>query len=132
MDKKKLPIGYYLKKADNLLTESINKIHSDFGLTRTEWQILNSINDGVDKNIILSQLSEFASIGQLNELISELTTRKLVIQTPLLKLTDKGEEIFKKCLQKQTVFRQKSMQNISEKEYSQLIASLEKIIDNLK
>lgn len=128
----KLPIGYYLKKTDNLLTERINKIHSDFGLTRTEWQIMNSIHEGVDKNTLLTQLLEFASIEQLNELITELSKRSFVEETPLLKLTDRGEEIFKSCLQKQTELRQKSMQNITEQEYIQLITTLEKIIDNLK
>ena len=132
MDKMKLPIGYYLKKTDNLLTERINKIHSDFGLTRTEWQIMNSIHEGVDKNTLLTQLLEFASIEQLNELITELSKRSFVEETPLLKLTDRGEEIFKSCLQKQTELRQKSMQNITEQEYIQLITTLEKIIDNLK
>jgi len=42
--KNKLPIGYYLKKTDNLLTEGINNIHKEFNLTRTDWQILNSID----------------------------------------------------------------------------------------
>lgn len=35
---KKMPIGFYLKKADNLLNENINRIHSEMGITRTDWQ----------------------------------------------------------------------------------------------
>lgn len=132
MDKKKLPIGYYLKKVDNLLTDKIDVIHSEFGLTRTDWQILNSISEGVDKKAILTQLSEFASAEQLNERIHSLLERSLIVDNIILKLTDKGEGIFKTCLQKQTALRQKSMQNITEHEYLQLITTLEKIIDNLK
>lgn len=132
MEKKKKPIGYYLKKADNLLTGSINNIHAELGLTRTGWQILNSIKEGTDKHTILAQLSGFASAEQLNETFSSLAARGWIVDNSTLKLTGEGEETFKNCLQKQTVLRQKSMQNITEQEYLQLITTLEKIIDNLK
>jgi len=129
---KKLPIGYYLKKTDNLLTDRINKIHSEWGLTRTEWQLLNAIYEGVDKSTLLTQLAVFASTEQLIGTITELIKRGLVIETPTLKLTDEGERTFRNCLQKQTALRQQSMQNISEQEYRQLITTLEKMIDNLE
>ena len=44
MQAKKLPIGYFIKQADYLLTKGINEIQSSLGLTRTDWQILNSFN----------------------------------------------------------------------------------------
>ncbi len=131
---KKNPIGYYLKKADNLLTDGINKIHAENGLTRTDWQILNTINESgnIEKQAICELLSEFANNETINNAISGLITNELVSENKNLELTDKGKEVFQTCLQKQTSFRQKSMQNLSEQEYLQLIAALEKIIDNLK
>lgn len=130
---KKMPIGYYLKKVDNLLTDGINKIHAENGLTRTDWQILNTINGSgnMDRQAISGLLSEFANNETINNAISELITNGLVSGNKELKLTDKGKEVFRTCLQKQTSFRQKSMQNLTEQEYLQLIATLEKIMDNL-
>jgi len=130
---KKMPIGYYLKKVDNLLTDGINKIHAENGLTRTDWQILNTINGSgnMDRQAISGLLSEFANNETINNAISGLITNGLVSGNKELKLTDKGKEVFRTCLQKQTSFRQESMQNLTEQEYLQLIATLEKIMDNL-
>ena len=134
MENRKLPIGYYLKKVDNLLTDGISKIHAEFGITRTDWQILNTIHDkkNTDRNTIYELLSEFATIEHINLLISSLIKNELVFENETLKLTEKGNDIFQTCLQNQIEFRQKSMQSVTEQEYVQLIGILEKIIDNLK
>ena len=77
---KKMPIGYYLKKVDNLLTDGINKIHAENGLTRTDWQILNTINGSgnMDRQAISGLLSEFANNETINNAISGLITNGLV------------------------------------------------------
>jgi DNA-binding MarR family transcriptional regulator len=36
-----LPIGYWLKRADNLITEHINRVQAANGVSRFEWQVLN-------------------------------------------------------------------------------------------
>ncbi|MBK8516715.1 MAG: hypothetical protein IPL55_10675 [Saprospiraceae bacterium] len=131
--KNKLPIGYYLKKADNLLTEGINDIHKEFEINRTQWQILNSINenDSIDRNQIIDILREFADKETISNTIDKMINSELIIEGTELKLTEKGKDVFKKCFQKQKEFRHKSMKNISEQEYLQTITTLEKIIDNL-
>lgn len=45
MQSNKMPIGYWIKQADELLTRGIDDIYSSSGITRTGWQILNSINE---------------------------------------------------------------------------------------
>lgn len=129
----KLPIGYYLKKTDNLLTEGINQVHKALGITRTDWQILNSINENVqlDRRELGNLISEFASEGAINEAISVLIDRHLIQDSGYFSLTDKGRDLYQTCLQKQKEFRQKAMKDISEQEYFQTIATLEKIIHNL-
>lgn len=132
--KNKLPIGYYLKKADNLLTAGINKIHAENGITRTQWQVLNSIiqKDEADRQQVIELLNDFAAKDTINEVIDILINRGLVNENSFLYLTDRGKELFEKCFQEQKIFRQKAMGNISEQEYMQLITTLEKIIDNLR
>ncbi len=134
MDKPRLPIGFYLKKADNLLTAGINEIHAEFGLTRTDWQILNTINgrNGLDRQAMSDILSEFANREAINNTIAGLIKNDLLQENNSLALTDKGKDIYQACLQKQISFRQKSMQNITDEEYLQVIATLEKIINNLR
>lgn len=134
MDKPRLPIGFYLKKADNLLTAGINEIHTEFGLTRTDWQILNTINgrNGLDRQAMSEILSEFINGKAINNTISGLIKNDLLQENTSLALTDKGKDIYQACLQKQLSFRRKSMQNITDEEYLQVIATLEKIINNVK
>ncbi|REG78413.1 MarR family winged helix-turn-helix transcriptional regulator [Algoriphagus antarcticus] len=132
--KNKLPIGYYLKKADNVLTEGINDIHKEFDINRTQWQILNSINESnnISRNHIISILIEFAEKEVIINTIGKMINGELIKEDTELKLTEKGKDIFNKCFQKQKEFRHKSMKNISEQEYIQTITTLEKIIDNLR
>jgi len=134
MKNKKLPIGYYLKKVDNLLTEGINQIHKEHNINRTQWQILNSVkeNPGIAREQIAGLLSEFDRKEAINQAISNLVERGLIHENAALNLTSQGEELFEICLKKQTAFRQKAMKNITEEEYNQIIATLEKIIENLE
>lgn len=132
--KDKLPIGYYLKNADRLLTEGINHIHREMGITRTDWQILNSIheNDKIDLQKIAELLTAFADKETISNAISALEKRHLIVGNQFLSLTEEGKKLFETCLQKQKAFRQKSMEGLTQEEYVQTISFLEKLIDNLK
>lgn len=129
----KLPIGYYLKMADNLLTEGIHNIHQETGITRTDWQILNSINENnnLDVKSITKLLSVFADNATIAAAITNLHERGIILLGNKLSLTERGKSLYENCLQKQKQFRQIAMQNISEEEYENTLACLEKIIENL-
>src|SRR5690554_1331088 len=132
--KNKLPIGYYLKKADNLLTKGINNIHKELDITRTDWQILNSINENaeIDRQQITQQLSEFANKETISEAVAMLLSRQLIREENYFSLTERGKDLYQTCFQKQKVFRQKAMTNITEQQYLQTIETLEKITENLE
>ncbi len=132
--KDKLPIGYYLKNADRLLTEGINHIHQEMGITRTDWQILNSIheNDKIDLDKIAELLKAFADKETIENSLTALAKRQLISDNQLLSLTEEGKKLFETCLQKQKAFRQKSMEGLTQEQYEQTISFLEKLIDNLK
>ena len=130
----KLPIGYYLKKTDNLLTEGINKIHEEFSITRTDWQILNLIseNTDIDRQEITKLLSEFNDEAKINTAVSSLLSRQLIVESEYFLLTKKGENLYQTCFQKQKEFRAKAMENITDIEYLQVIETLENMIANLE
>ncbi len=134
MDNKILPIGYYFKKADDLLTEGIDRIQSEFGLTRTDWQVLNRVYEepGIEKQSLAEAMEPFVQGYSLENRIVSLKTKELISGENNLSLTKNGLRLYKACLQKQTEFRAKTMKGISEKEYLQLIMTLEKLIGNLE
>lgn len=130
----KLPIGYYLKKADNLLTEGINSIHNEFGIKRLDWQILNTINEDVemDRQKLSETLLEFATQDQINSTVDILSEKQFIKDEKFLSLAEKGKTIYQKCVARQKEFRQKAMRNITESEYIQMTTTLEKMIKNLE
>lgn len=130
----KKPIGYYLKTADNLLTEGINAIHKDLNITRTDWQILNSVqeNPNIKRDDVAQLISEFTSYDEANQIIDALIERGILSESQSLSLTEEGKKLYQDCFERQTEFRLKATQNISEKEYIQTIETLEKIIENLR
>ena len=130
----KLPIGYYLKKTDNLLTEGINRIHQEVDITRTDWQIINAINENakIDRQQIVGQLSDFAGKETINEAVATLLSRQLIHEDNHLSLTEKGKDLYQTCFQKQNAFRQKAMKNVTQQQYLQTIETLEKTINNLE
>lgn len=130
--KNKLPIGYYLKKADNLLNEGIDKVHEEAGINRLQWQILHSIHEGYPKEKMVDVLREFANPRVIDETLDQMTENQLISQVDGLSMTEKGRVIFEQCLQEQKEFRLKAVQNISEDEYFTTIETLEKIINNME
>ncbi len=130
---KKSPIGYYLRRLDNLLTTGINEIHNEFGINRSEWQMLNLIheNPNIDKQTLFEPLLEFSDIDSLENKLNNFALNQLISDKINICLTNKGEDFYSKCLQKQLAFRKKSMKGISEDDYNKTISVLEKVINNL-
>jgi len=129
----KKPIGFYLKKADQLLTENIDRIHSEFEITRTDWQILNSIfnSSEIGKQKLLQTLNPFADLQSLDNQLTTLKEKKLIAGHENYSLTEQGLSLYKTCLEKQNLFRKQAMKGISEQEYIQTISTLEQLIENI-
>lgn len=134
MQPKELPIGYWIKQVDELLTKGINEMQSSFGLTRTDWQILNSIKENGQNSTseLLSLMRPFVDQNSLDSILKKFRANKLLSdETEKLTLTDRGTELHKACMEKQKSFRQKAMTHISEQQYQETIITLKKIIENL-
>jgi len=71
----KLPIGYWLKQVDQLLTEQINQAQAAHGVTRTDWQILNLLyeNGRASDEQIFATMCTFLDATQFQEAIYHLT-----------------------------------------------------------
>lgn len=134
MKPKDLPIGYWIRKADETLTNGINKIQSDFGFTRTDWQILNALKEGngISMTELLEIMNPFAEKSIAENILSEFEKKNLVEkQSSKLKLTQKGLEIHQQCFERQKIFRNKSMEGISEQEYQTAYLTLKKLVKNI-
>ena len=129
------PIGYWIKQADVTLTSGIDEIQFVLGRTRTDWQVLHIVyeNGAISSTDLAEQLKEFADITSVIAILNRFVERDLLqeeMQT--FRLTVSGVETHKAALEKQVAFRQKAMINISKEEYETTIATLKKLIQNLR
>ena len=133
MTSQPLPIGYYLKKTDHLLTKTIDQIQTSFGISRIQWQMLHSIYAQPHRSrfTLLSPLVEFENEEALNGLLDTLLKKGLVLEEAGLSLTESGVALQAACWQKQAVFRQQAMAGVSEAAYGQVIDTLKIIINNI-
>ncbi|HEX7089496.1 MAG TPA: MarR family winged helix-turn-helix transcriptional regulator [Longimicrobiales bacterium] len=130
-----LPIGYWLKRADELLTQRIDEAQRSNGLTRLEWQALNVIRGraGVRREEIAHVLRPFAGAAEVDEAIGRLAARGAVGGPPEdgFELTPAGAELYEKALAVQQSVRQRAVAGISEAEYATTMAVLQRLVANL-
>ncbi len=133
---KNLPIGYWLKRADELLTKGIDKIQSSNGLSRTNWQILNAIEKmGItSQDKIVETLHPFADPATIVNSIKNLIKKELVTESTNdnYKLTQAGSDLYGRALRKQKEFRGRAGKGITKEEYAVTIEVLKKLVDNLE
>lgn len=136
MQTQQLPVGYWIKQADNLLTSEIDRIQSQFGLSRTGWQLLNSIAEkgSITKDSAVHLLTPFTDAANTAALLSGFETAGDITITAngLIQLTEKGKALYSNCLQQQKIFREKAMQHISGRDYETTVATLQQIVKNIR
>ena len=131
-----LTIGYWLKKADELLTARINEAQAANGLSRTEWQLLNTLPEtqASSRMQIIEMLRPFADADVLHSTIDGLIRRGLVVEeagTDELRLSSEGTKVHAAAFEVQKTVRRQAVQGISEADYLTTIRVLQTIVENL-
>lgn len=132
-----LPIGYWLKKADEALTSRINNVQETNGLSRTEWQILNTLHEvttATGEQLALP-LQPFTDASSLEEITRNLIKRGLVegegSTTSGYRLTDQGQRLHQTALALQKEVRQQAVRGVSEADYATTVQVLQQLVKNL-
>ena len=131
-----LPIGYWIKQADQTLSARIDQAQAATGLSRTGRQILNTLHDAgtMTREQITELLRPFASTESLAEQIAHLSGRGLIESerdTIAYRLTDRGRQIHAEALATQHQIRWRAVQGVSEPDYLTAVRVLRQIVENL-
>ncbi len=131
MSESQKPIGYWLKRADEVLTERIDDAQRVNGLTRIDWQILNVIQEAgsATGEEIAEKLQPFADARAIHDAITRLGGRGLLAGS--YSLSTLGQRTHATALVLQKEVRQQAMRGISEGDYESTIAVLQQIVENL-
>jgi DNA-binding MarR family transcriptional regulator len=130
-----LPIGYWIKQADNTLTAQINAAQSAHGVSRFEWQTLNTLKEtgGARREQIFETMHTFADEPGLAEILRHLSERGWIEQRASgeFQLTEEGQQQHDVIFATQREVRQRAMQGISEEDYATAVRVLHRIVTNL-
>jgi DNA-binding MarR family transcriptional regulator len=130
------PIGYWLRKLDNLIDAQFERQLSDAGLSRRQWQLLNLLEDGPRSVPDLQvELEPFLHGGasELNDALSGLVTRSWAESTDnIANLTKTGQAQFGVVKAKVAELRQGLMAGISPEEYEATLDVLVRMAANLE
>jgi len=135
--KLRLPIGYWLKKADEALTTRINEAQQANSLSRTDWQVLNSLHDvgPMTREQLGEPLRPFADANALAQVIERLVGRGLVegegTAAAAYRLTDQGRHVHGAALFLQKQVREQAIQGVSDADYATAIRVLQRLVTNL-
>jgi len=133
------PIGYWLKHADNVITEHIDRVLSENGFTRSRWQVLNIVYqaDTITRSGILDTMQIFIDARQLDEIIEAFVEQRWLVKQgeeegAQLTLTEAGKAKRETIFKLQSKVRRRAMQGITEREYATVIDVLERMVSNLE
>ena len=131
----KEPIGAIVKKADRVFTRIVRKTQTYGTFNRIDWQLLNFIQGrkkASDQEVILF-LEFFGERQGIGQLIDRFKNENLITANGgEIVITPKGERAFEAVLTLQEAIKEKGMQGITESDYATTLATLRKIMDNVK
>jgi DNA-binding MarR family transcriptional regulator len=138
MKKPHLPLGYWLKRADNLITEQVNQVQAANGVTRTDWQVLNTLYEvgSADQAQLFTVMHTFVDAAQLEQILGELKSRGWVTAVEngviIYQLSNAGQQQHSQILAAQQEVRQQVMQGISQEEFATVMRVLQQMVANLE
>ena len=142
-DRQRLPIGYWLKRADELLTARIDEAQRENGLTRLDWQALNVVRDavaeadgdadGAEPSLVAEALAPFAPAATVTGALDSLRERGLVAEADgRVRLSASGAETYDRALTSQKAVREGAFAGIERGDYETTVAVLRRLVENLE
>jgi DNA-binding MarR family transcriptional regulator len=136
---KQKPIGYWLKQADKVITEHVDRVLGDAGFTRFDWQVLNIVYQAgtITRDNVLETMQAFIDARRLDEIIDRFVRDGWLVKfgeggAVQLTLTDAGKAKRENVFELQSEVRRRAMQGITEQEYAAVIDVLERVVKNLE
>jgi|SRR5215203_5145073 len=136
---KQKPIGHWLKHADNVITEHIDRVLSENGFTRSRWQALNIVYQAgtITRSDVFDTMQTFIDARQLDEIVEGFVEEGWLVtfgerDGEQLTLSDAGKDKRETVFELQSEVRRRAMKGITEQEYATVIDVLERVVKNLE
>lgn len=129
------PLGYWLKKCDEVITTASNAALQTVGLTRFHWQVFHTVHQEgpITETAVFQTVQLFVNATQFTAILNDLRQKEWLSQTKTaeLFLTEAGKEAHEHVLTLQNGIRQQTTAGISAEEYATVVRVLQQIVQNL-
>ncbi|NUP25424.1 MAG: MarR family transcriptional regulator [Nocardia sp.] len=130
-------IGYQVKRLDQLIELTFDRLVTDAGLTRRQWQTLNTLATGPAGDAELTDaLRPFWEVDDenLGEMVTDLTARGWITRGAdgRYALTETGRTVHATAADSVGRIRELSADGVSEQEFGQMMDVMARIIGNLE
>jgi DNA-binding MarR family transcriptional regulator len=128
------PIGWWVKRLDELLEQGLDDVVAVEGLTRRHWQALDSLAGGpADRAQLAAALASFAPPGEVDDVVAGLVARGWVGETGgVLAPTADGRAAHARLAGAVAGFRRRVTEGMPREEYAQTVAGLARMVGNLE
>jgi DNA-binding MarR family transcriptional regulator len=128
------PIGYWLKEADRAISAHVDEAQRANGVSRIEWQVLNTIRaQHTSPEQLATRLHMFLDRPTLDKILAGFQARGWIEMLPgrEVTLTDAGQRWHQQIQARQQEVRQQAMEGITAEEYATVLRVLQRIVTNL-
>ena len=129
------PIGYWIRRADELLTTRIDEAQRGNDLDRLDWQVLKVVSEGAATRARITEaLHPFANFQTIDTALTNFARRGLISGSDAtgFRLTPVGEELHQRALSLQTLIREQAVAGIRQEDYQTALAVLQRLVENLE
>ncbi len=128
------PVGWWVKRLDELLEQGLDDVVAAEGLTRRHWQVLQSLAGGpVPRAELQAALASFAGPGTVDGALADLAGRGWVADdagTP--ELTADGRAAHERLAAAVGAFRRRVADGLTAEEYAAVVRGLARMVANLE
>ncbi|MGY1702671.1 hypothetical protein [Geodermatophilus sp. SYSU D00766] len=128
------PVGWWVRRLDELLEEGLDGVVVGEGLTRRHWQLLQSVAGApVPRADLHAALAGFAGPEDLGAALADLAARGwLADDAGTLALTADGRVAHERLAAAVGAFRRRVADGLTAEEYAAVVAGLARMVANVE
>jgi hypothetical protein len=129
------PIGWWVKRLDELLEQVVDRALSGEGLSRRHWQVLHALGSGGMQELDLrATLAPFGGPVDVPPVLADLTARGWVSRTGAGRLehTEAGRAADERLVGQIAQLRRQVTDGLSAQEYERTVAALGRMVANVE
>jgi hypothetical protein len=127
------PIGWWVKRLDELLEQVVDLALAGEGITRRHWQVMHALGSGgMEEDALRSALSPFGGPVDVTAVLAELTGRSWVTGSRggWVELTEVGRAAHERLFGRIGRLRRQVTDGFTAEEYERTVAALRRMVAN--